>query len=140
MLEIIGAVIVVLLIVNIILQRGNSGGDSKSIIRAIEGIPSSVLKVVQGSINPRKGKIGELLTLLELKGEYEIIIPLGQPIDFIGISKESIDFIEVKTGGSRLTDHEKQIQDLVREGKVGFRCVRYDIEAEDDTLFIASKN
>ena len=130
----------VFLILNVILQFCNKGGDTKSIIRAIDGIPSGVLKAVQGSINPRKGKIGELLTLLELKGEYDIIIPLGQPIDFIGISKESIDFIEVKTGNSRLTEHEKQIQDLVREGKVGFRCVRYDIEAEDDTLFIASKN
>ena len=140
MLEIICSIIMVFLILNVILQFCNKGGDTKSIIRAIDGIPSGVLKAVQGSINPRKGKIGELLTLLELKGEYDIIIPLGQPIDFIGISKESIDFIEVKTGGSRLTDHEKQIQDLVREGKVGFRCVRYDIEAEDDTLFIASKN
>lgn len=52
------------------------------------------------------------------------LIPLGQPIDFIGIGDDTIDFIEVKTGKARLTKAEKKISELVEAGKVRFRLMR----------------
>jgi hypothetical protein len=36
-----------------------------------------------------------------------MIIPLGQPVDYIGIG-DFIDFIETKTGTSQLTPDEKR--------------------------------
>jgi len=55
--------------------------------------------------------------------------PLFEPIDMIifnGLSKasvESITFMEIKTGASRLKDHQKLIKDAVGDGKVGFQVV-----------------
>lgn len=93
-----------------------------------EQMPRKVLAVVQGSINPRKGKIGELITMLELNSEYERLIPLGQPIDFIGIGTEYIDFIEVKTGNGRLTENERKIKTMVDNGKVRFTLIKTKVE------------
>jgi hypothetical protein len=90
-------------------------------------LPGAILRSIQGSISPRKGKVGELVTLLKLTSEYDRIIPLGQPVDMIGIGKNSIDFIEIKTGSSQLTHMEKHTRNLVREGKVRFVTVQHDI-------------
>jgi len=55
--------------------------------------------------------------------------PLFEPIDMIifnGLSKasvESITFMEIKTGASRLKDHQKLVKDAVCDGKVGFKVV-----------------
>ena len=55
--------------------------------------------------------------------------PLFEPIDMIifnGLSKasvESITFMEIKTGASRLKDHQKLVKDAVGDGKVGFQVV-----------------
>jgi predicted Holliday junction resolvase-like endonuclease len=121
-------------------KPSRDGSILNSIDRLSDNLPGDILKVLQSSINPRKGKIGELMTLMEIKGEYDMIIPLGQPIDFIGVSKDSIDFIEVKTGSSRLTDHERRIKELVEEGKVAFRCIRYQIESSDAGIGITTES
>src|SRR3990172_10939549 len=85
--------------------------DFISIYNDIKELPSKILAVIQGSINPQKGKVAELLTYAELRYDYDRIIPLGHPIDFIGIkNNQQIDFIEVKSGEFHiLTDEEKHI-------------------------------
>ncbi len=90
-------------------------------------IPRSVLSTITSAANPRKGKLGELITLCELTGKYRMLIPLGQPVDFIGISDDSIDFIEVKTGKSRLTENEKIIRKIVESRNVNFVSVSTDV-------------
>jgi len=85
-----------------------------------KSLPKSVLHTIQSSINPRKGKLGELVTLLRLNSEYDRLIPLGQPVDMIGISNDHIDFIEIKENKSRLTSMEKHIKELVDAGSVRF--------------------
>lgn len=55
--------------------------------------------------------------------------PLFEPIDMIvfnGLSKaslKSITFMEIKTGASRLNNHQKLVKDAVCDGKVGFQVV-----------------
>jgi predicted Holliday junction resolvase-like endonuclease len=55
--------------------------------------------------------------------------PLFEPIDMIifnGLSKASVDsitFMEVKTGKSRLNEHQRIVKEAVTEGKVGFQVV-----------------
>ena len=124
-------------IIIMVITIKNMWRNDDKLIKAINNIPSSTLRAVQGSINPRKGKLGELLTLLDIKGEYDTIISLGKPIDFIGISKDGIDFIEVKTGNSKLTDGEKLIAQLISENKVNFKCVRYNIDIDEDNINIS---
>src|SRR5947209_3459107 len=85
-----------------------------AIYQEIQAVPARVLSTIQGSINPQKGKVAELLTYAELRYDYDKIVPLGSPIDFIGIKHgEKIDFIEVKSGGAVLSDDEKEIKKLI---------------------------
>ena len=91
-------------------------------------LPNKVLKSIQTSINVRKGKAGELATLMSFLGEYKRIIPLGQPIDFIGVSDDYIDFIEVKTGAAGLSPMEREIKEIIEKGKVRFILRKEDVE------------
>ena len=70
--------------------------------------------------------MAELLTYAELRYDYDRIIPLGWPIDFIGIkNNDRIDFIEVKSGTSALlTEEEKHIKNLIANGRVSFRMIK----------------
>ena len=105
--------------------------DLIDLYRGVQDLPTKVLQVIQGSINPQKGRMAELLTFAELRYDYDRIIPLGQPIDFIGIkNNERIDFIEVKSGQTHLlTEEEKHIKNLIAAGRVNFRLIKV---TEDD--------
>ena len=55
--------------------------------------------------------------------------PLFEPIDMIlfnGLSAgsvQSINFMEIKTGNSRLNQHQRLVKDAVNDGKVGFQVI-----------------
>lgn len=124
------------LIIAYLLGRLHSRGpkdipqDLIDLYRQIEGLPLKILQTIQGSINPQKGKVAELLTYAELRYDYDRIIPLGWPIDFIGIkNNDRIDFIEVKSGKVNiLTDEEKHIKNLIMAGRVNFRLIKVSEE------------
>ncbi len=100
--------------------------DLIELYRGVQDLPAKVLQVLQGSINPHKGRMAELLTYAELRYDYDRIIPLGHPVDFIGIkNRDRIDFIEVKSGISHLlTEEEKHIKNLIAAGRVNFRLIK----------------
>lgn len=100
--------------------------DFIDLYQRVDGLPARILQTLQGSINPQKGKMAELLTYAELRYDYDRIIPLGWPIDFIGVkNNDRIDFIEVKSGTSGLlTDEEKHIKTLIANGRVHFRLIK----------------
>lgn len=100
--------------------------DMIDLYKGIQDLPARVLQTIQGSINPQKGKMAELLTYAELRYDYDRIIPLGWPIDFIGIkNNDRIDFIEVKSGNfATLTEEEKHIKNLIATGRVHFRLIK----------------
>ncbi len=113
--------------------------DLIDLYRGVQDLPSRVLQTIQGSINPQKGKMAELLTYAELRYDYDRIIPLGWPIDFIGIkNNQQIDFIEVKSGTSHvLSDEEKHIKNLIAAGRVNFRLIK--VSEEDISKFVSAK-
>ena len=100
--------------------------DLIDLYKGLQDLPTRVLQTIQGSINPQKGKMAELLTYAELRYDYDRIIPLGMPVDFIGIkNNERIDFIEVKSGNFHvLTEEEKHIKNLIINGRVNFRLIK----------------
>lgn len=114
--------------------------DFIDLYRQVDNLPLKVLQTIQGSINPQKGKMAELLTYAELRYDYDRIIPLGQPIDFIGIkNNDRIDFIEIKSGLTPvLTDEEKHIKNLIQRGSVHFRLIKIS-ESEINQYIAASK-
>lgn len=113
--------------------------DLIDLYKGLQELPSRVLSTIQGSINPQKGKMAELLTYAELRYDYDRIIPLGWPIDFVGIKNGvSIDFIEVKSGQNYiLTDEEKHIKSLIAEGKVSFRLIK--VTEEEINKFVSAR-
>lgn len=113
--------------------------DLIDLYRGIQDLPTKVLQVIQGSINPQKGRMAELLTYAELRYDYDRIIPLGQPVDFIGIkNNERIDFIEVKSGMNHiLTDEEKHIKNLITAGRVNFKLIK--ISEEEIQKFVSGR-
>lgn len=105
------------------------GKDMLALVDEVRKLPVRVLHTVQGSISPKKGKVGELIFYTRLLSEYDRLIPLGQPIDFIGIkNRRTIDFIEVKTGGAGLSKEEAEIKRLIEEGNTRFLVMRTDQE------------
>ncbi len=113
--------------------------DLIDLYKGVQDLPARVLQTIQGSINPQKGKMAELLTYAELRYDYDRIIPLGWPIDFIGIkNNERIDFIEVKSGtAALLTDEEKHIKNLIVNGMVNFRLIK--VTEEEIHKFVSSR-
>ncbi len=113
--------------------------DLIDLYKGVQNLPAQVLQTIQGSINPQKGKMAELLTYAELRYDYDRIIPLGWPIDFIGIkNNERVDFIEVKSGNfATLTDEEKHIKNLILHGRVNFRLIK--VTEEEINKFITAR-
>ena len=50
---------------------------------------------------------------------------LGKPIDGIVFEDNRIIFLEFKTGQSKLTPNQERVKQLVSEGKIEFKEVRY---------------
>lgn len=113
--------------------------DVIDLYKGVQDLPARVLQTIQGSINPQKGKMAELLTYAELRYDYDRIIPLGWPIDFIGIkNNERVDFIEVKSGNfPTLTDEEKHIKNLIGKGQVYFRLIK--VTEEEVHKFVSAR-
>src|SRR3989338_4660748 len=138
-------IITLFLIIAYLLGRLHSGKpqdiptDLIDLYKGVQDLPAKVLQVLQGSINPQKGKMAELLVYAELRYDYDRIIPLGWPIDFIGIkNNERIDFIEVKSGINHiLTLEEKHIKNLIAAGQVNFRLIK--VSEEDISKFISAR-
>jgi predicted Holliday junction resolvase-like endonuclease len=61
---------------------------------------------------------------------------LGRPVDFVvfdGLDEgelQRIVFVEVKTGGSKLTTRERRIRDAIRDGRVEWAEIRADANLE----------
>lgn len=143
-IKVIGIIILSLIIAYLLgrshsRKQTNIPQDFIDLYRQVDNLPLKVLQTIQGSINPQKGKVAELLTYAELRYDYDRIIPLGWPIDFIGIkNNDRIDFIEVKSGTSAvLTEEEKHIKNLITQGKINFRLIK--ITEDELNQFISAR-
>ena len=93
-------------------------------------LPDRILRNINGQISAKKGKIGELTTYMQLLAEYDRLIPVGDFIDFIGLKGDSLDFIEVKTGTSRLGKSQVQTKKLIEQHKIRFITVKHKVEVD----------
>jgi predicted Holliday junction resolvase-like endonuclease len=99
----------------------------------IDKLPEEILHSLTGSANTHKGKIGELIGYIQLKSEYDKIIPLGGIVDFVGIKlpdgDESgrVDFIDIKTGqNARLSKEQRAFRDILKKKEIYFKTVKID--------------
>lgn len=103
--------------------------------KSIEGIPQTVLASITGSSNTYKGKLGELIGYIQLKSNYDRIIPLGGIVDFVCIKfpKDSnsgqVDFVDIKTGkNAKLSVDQKHFQSILKDQNISFKTIKIDEE------------
>lgn len=74
----------------------------------------------------RVGKIGENMAPFLDGWPYDpnSFRFLGNPIDGVQFADDKIRFIEIKTGGARLSPGQKKVRELVLNGKVSFVSFR----------------
>lgn len=112
--------------------------DTESIRKDLAGIPSKVLQALKSSTSNIRGSMAEHISFLKLSADYDRLIPVGSVIDFIGIKfdskKESfdghIDFIDIKTGKSRLTADQMRVKRLAEGGRTRFIKVKVNTDCE----------
>jgi len=113
-----------------------SQSSVKELRDILEDIPRDVVQSIIASTSKRSGKLNELMAALEMT-KYDRLFYMGSPIDFVGVKyDEGVDFIEVKSGKSRLSDDEKKLRDLIEAGKVFYvplKVERIAIAEEIDT-------
>jgi predicted Holliday junction resolvase-like endonuclease len=113
-----------------------SQSSIKEIRDILDGIPGDVVQSIIASTSKRTGKLNELMATLEMTN-YDRLFYLGSPIDFVGVKyDEGVDFIEVKSGKSRMSEDEKKLRDLIVAGKVFYvplKVERIAIAEEIDT-------
>ena len=70
----------------------------------------------------RLGKIGENLAPFTKEWPWDAnnFRFLGNPVDGIQFNEDEIVFVEIKTGGARLSKSQKNFRDIVKAGKVKF--------------------
>ena len=51
---------------------------------------------------------------------------IGDPIDFVHFDDDKVTFVEVKSGKSQLNKRQREIRDLIKEGKVEFTIYRVE--------------
>jgi predicted Holliday junction resolvase-like endonuclease len=94
------------------------------------------LKSQQQSKSTRLGQLSEQAIGLLPNFPFDIkeMRFLGSPIDYIAFDfeKETIHFIEVKTGKSKLTDRQKIIKKIVDKGNVKFNQIKI---MEDEIVY-----
>jgi predicted Holliday junction resolvase-like endonuclease len=105
--------------------------DLKPLERLIEQIPNKTLQSITSSTNGMKGATGELIGYLKLGAEYDKVIPLGDIVDFLGVSfpkdgkSGSITFIDIKTGKAKLSNDQRKLRDIIKLKNINF--VKYHI-------------
>ena len=91
-------------------------------------------KSFQMGVNTTSGDYSEILGDFALLSKYDSIITLSTSskkpsLDLIGINKESLDFLEIKKKGTKISDGENHVRRLVEEKKISYKV--FDIELPD---------
>ena len=115
------------------LFRSSLNGDNEALQLAIEFEKSQYEKLFgqKKSSEVRTGKIAEQMApfLRDYPLNPDTARFIGDPLDFVHFDEDKITFVEVKSGKSKLSKKQKNLQELIKEGKVEFFI--YRIEGED---------
>lgn len=118
----------------IIVQQAPEDSEVK---KELAALPNKVLQALKSSTSNIRGAMAEHISFLKLSSDYDRLIPIGNVVDFIGIKfdtqKESIDghidFIDIKTGKSRLTQDQMKVKRLADGGRTRFVKIKINTDA-----------
>lgn len=126
------AVIVTFLI---ILQRrhnqDNRDNENK-ILELVQRLAKKESQSYQAGVRFTKGDYVQILGEFAILSKYDHIITLSttskQPsLDLIGVSEESLDFLELKKKGVTISSNERHIKKLIDEKKVYYKIFDIDL-------------
>ncbi len=122
MWEYIALFLVVVVAVMFLLYR-RAQAENLSLREKLSGLVSS-----KQSLSTKYGRMSEQFMpfLKDYPHESQDFRFIGTPVDGIQFNKDGIVFVEFKTSGSKLTERQKEIKDLVRKGNVEFLEFRMD--------------
>jgi predicted Holliday junction resolvase-like endonuclease len=111
--------------------------DYDSVKKDMALLPNKVLQALKSSTSNIRGSMAEHISFLKLSSDYDRLIPIGNVIDFIGIKFDSksesfdghIDFIDIKTGKSRLTQDQMKVKRLAEGGRTRFVKVKINTDS-----------
>ena len=102
------------------LQRKHDA-DMQGLIVKHEDIQQKTLMLGRNTV---RGELNEILGTFKLLTEYEqlaIVTGATSPsIDLLGIKDDSLDFIEIKSLRTSLSKPERNIRNLIQDGKVRY--------------------
>lgn len=120
-------IIVILAFFYKIIQLNKERAEHKKSIEDAQ-LKYDTLYTQKKSSEVRTGQIAEklapLLNEFPKDAQEEDIISLGMPIDYLIFGPEYIDFVEVKSGKSKLSTKQKRIRDQVQQRLVRWKLVR----------------
>ncbi len=134
---------------DIYLNKSNNQCSHKEIITSLDNVPNKVLESITGSVSQSKGKLAELIAYINLKANYDRVIPLGSIVDFIMIQFPKGDlpgklvFADIKNGSSaRLSADQKMLKKIIDSHNIEFIKIKIATEevnalealAGEDTL------
>ncbi len=75
-----------------------------------------------------RGELNQILGSYALLNDYNQIAFLTSvakqfPLDLIGVKDDSIDFIEIKSLKTPLTDNDKKIRQLIKDKKIDYKII-----------------
>lgn len=107
--------------------------DVKKLRQVVEDLSgdmsSTMVRQFRAALKGIKGELGEWVVAQQIQGEYDRLVYIGgaKPIDFLGISSNGVDFIEVKAGKSgNLSKSEKLLQQHIQAGRVHYRLIHLE--------------
>jgi len=123
-----------------VVSRPPPSVDLNPLQKTMEAMPNKLLQSIQGSVNVHKGVLGELIGYVQLRAQYDRIIPLGNIVDFICIKfpkddqEGCVDFVDVKTGNKkRLSTDQRALQKLIDDKKINFIKMKVETSANQPT-------
>jgi len=111
------ALFLVLVVVVMFLLYRRAQAENLSLKEKLSGLVSS-----KQSLSTKYGRMSEQFMpfLKDYPYESQDFRFMGTPVDGVQFNKDGIVFVEFKTSGSKLTERQKEIKELVRKGKVDF--------------------
>lgn len=111
------ALFLALIVAVMFLLYRRAQAENLSLKEKLSGLVSS-----KQSLSTKYGRMSEQFMpfLKDYPYESQDFRFMGTPVDGVQFNKDGIVFVEFKTSGSKLTERQKEIKELVRKGKVDF--------------------
>ena len=109
----------------IVKQRKKHDEDMDEMEQRLDQKQTKAYNVGQSGI---RGELNQILGAFAILNEYKQLASISSvskqfSIDLLGIKEDSIDFIEVKSLGTKLSPPERNVKQLIEEKKVNYRII-----------------